>query len=1155
MNRSKQATLEQLCQLQQKPSHIRNICILAHVDHGKTTLADALVASNGIISKRNAGKIRYMDSRADEQERGITMKSSAITLLYEKTHQGVHPQQYLINLIDSPGHVDFSSEVSTAVRLCDGAVVVVDVVEGVCPQTQAVLRQAWLENIRPMLVLNKMDRLISELKFTPLEAYYHLIQVLEQVNLITNQLFISEAMDRTSKDNEEENEDSAETNDPKSYDWTVIEDEEENKNIYFSPELGNVVFASAYDGWGFSVKDFARMYAAKLGTKESVLLKTLWGDYFINMKSKRIVKGAQSKGKKPLFVQFALENIWAGYDAVLEQKDSAMTEKIVKSLGLTITTRDTRHKDPRILLQAIMSQWLPLSDAVLDTVVTCTPSPLKVSEERVEALMCSQSRQFSSLPEPTQSLKSDFLACSSCPEAPVILYVSKMFPMERKCLPQHRARPLTEEELRLRREEARRRHAEMKAKMEENASESNQNTNGEVEAHGHSYLKESNSQKTEEDPEENVFIAFARVFSGTVRKGQTMFFLGPKHDPGKALADFNDKSMAELLSQPDVLSQTHITAVEIKDIYLLMGRELETVDEVPAGNVLGIGGLEESILKSGTLATTLACPAFTDMYFDASPIVRVAVESAHACDMSKLIQGLRLLNQADPCVEVRVQETGEHVIIAAGEVHLQRCIDDLRERYAKVEVNVSKPIVPFRETLTVPPKMDMVNETILEQGQADKEEDEDDTIQASTADRQCHLLLRAAPLPGTVADILLQHQETLKALDSMTTANITGRSELQMGFCMNKAAVETLQTVKQHLKEEFEKAGGEWVGAEDKIWSFGPRRCGPNILLNCVKGYNRPSVWLSLEGGGAVGKVADFDNSVISGFQIATLAGPLCEEPMHGVCFMVEDWWYGSQAKASVSQQGSSSHRSSPCIEEASNGKDIASLTSDECNLLSSDLKSKVEICDSSSGKVENGEDGELPLTGENGHAVQETHVFQGSDTIQRQSNVFGPLSGQLISTVKEGCRRAFQAQPQRLMAAMYKCEVQATMEVLGKLHGVLSKRYGQVLSEEMQEGTDIFNVTAALPVVESFGFSEDIRKKTSGLASPQLKFSHWEMLTVDPFWVPTTEEEYTHFGEKADAENKARLYMNKVRKRKGLRTDEKIVEFAEKQRTLTKMK
>jgi len=171
-------TPQHLSELQKNPKNVRNICILAHVDHGKTTIADALVASNGIISQRMAGKLRYMDSREDEQLRGITMKSSAISLLFAKGEE-----EYIVNLIDSPGHVDFSSEVSTAVRLCDGAIVVVDVVEGVCPQTHVVLRQAWLENIRPCLVLNKIDRLITELKYSPTEAHFHLQQILEKVGI------------------------------------------------------------------------------------------------------------------------------------------------------------------------------------------------------------------------------------------------------------------------------------------------------------------------------------------------------------------------------------------------------------------------------------------------------------------------------------------------------------------------------------------------------------------------------------------------------------------------------------------------------------------------------------------------------------------------------------------------------------------------------------------------------------------------------------------------------------------------------------------------------------------------------------------------------------------------------------------------------------
>jgi elongation factor 2 len=169
--------VERVQTLMDKPKFIRNIGIVAHIDHGKTTLSDNLLAGAGMISKELAGTQLFMDYDEEEQQRGITINAANVSMVHT-----FEEQEYLINLIDTPGHVDFGGDVTRAMRAVDGALVVVDAVEGTMPQTETVLRQALKENVKPVLFINKVDRLINELKVDSQEMQVRLGKVIDHVN-------------------------------------------------------------------------------------------------------------------------------------------------------------------------------------------------------------------------------------------------------------------------------------------------------------------------------------------------------------------------------------------------------------------------------------------------------------------------------------------------------------------------------------------------------------------------------------------------------------------------------------------------------------------------------------------------------------------------------------------------------------------------------------------------------------------------------------------------------------------------------------------------------------------------------------------------------------------------------------------------------------
>ena len=201
-------------ELMYQPANIRNIGICAHIDHGKTTLSDNLLAGAGMISEDLAGDQRFLDFDEQEQARGITIDAANVSMVHE-----YHDDEYLINLIDTPGHVDFGGDVTRAMRAVDGAVVVVCAVEGIMPQTETVLRQALREKVKPVLFINKVDRLINEVKLGPEELANKFIGIINEANKLITKM--------APKDKKDE--------------WLVKVDD------------GSVAFGSAYHNWAINI--------------------------------------------------------------------------------------------------------------------------------------------------------------------------------------------------------------------------------------------------------------------------------------------------------------------------------------------------------------------------------------------------------------------------------------------------------------------------------------------------------------------------------------------------------------------------------------------------------------------------------------------------------------------------------------------------------------------------------------------------------------------------------------------------------------------------------------------------------------------------------------------------------------------------------------
>ncbi|KAJ3104601.1 hypothetical protein HDU96_008865 [Phlyctochytrium bullatum] len=369
---------EFMADLQAYPDLVRNVAFIGHLHHGKTSLIDVLVSQTHHVNWSPGDDVRYTDVHEMERQRGVSIKAKPISFVM----QDVKGKSYLLNVVDTPGHVCFADEVSAAVRVVDGAVVVVDVVEGAMVNTENMMRHCLNEGIPMTLVINKMDRLILELKMPPADAYYKLKHTLEELN-------------------------------------AIIDAHPNGGDFRFSPESGNVCFASSQFGWCFSLRSFAQMYADTHDTQIDIddFAFRLWGDIYFDERRRSFRKKPLTDTHPRTFVHFILEPLYKLYAQVLGEDIKSLTGTLA-SLGIYLKP-SVLAMDVKPLLTIVCVSFFGVSTGLVDMLVRHLPSPAEGAAAKVERIFTGDQ----TLPEAEAMKKCDA-------DGPLMIHITKQYNSE-----------------------------------------------------------------------------------------------------------------------------------------------------------------------------------------------------------------------------------------------------------------------------------------------------------------------------------------------------------------------------------------------------------------------------------------------------------------------------------------------------------------------------------------------------------------------------------------------------------------------------------------------------------------------------------------------------------------------------------------------------